>query len=535
MSARTEPVRVLLVEDDEDDYLITRDLLAAQDRTRFALDWAASYEAALAGIAGEAHDVYLIDYRLGARTGLELIREGFATRGLAPVILLTGQSDYEIDLEAAALGVTDYLVKQEIGPLTLERSIRYAISHHRAMASLARSEERYALAVRAANDGIWDWDLEAGTVYFSPRWYAILGLAEPLLDPSPQSWFERVHPDDLDGLQTAIDLHLRGEAEHLASEHRMRHADGTWRWVLSRGLAIRDANAQPARMAGSLTDITERHVAQRKLEHDALHDGLTGLPNRVLFADRVDQLLARSHRHPEMNCAVLFLDIDRFKLVNDSLSHLVGDQLLVAFAARLRGILRPGDTVARVGGDEFTILLADGVDEPGARLVADRLQEQLRAPFRLGGRELFLSASVGIALSQQRLGASELVRNADIAMYDAKRSGRGQTAVFDQSMHRRVVTRLSRQADRGALPADRRPRQRPHHRSRGARALAPRVGGGRSARVHPHRGGDGPRGAARRAGDAPGPAGPGRLAGGRRRRPGAAGERQRVQPPARRP
>ena len=447
MAPRGKPVRVLLVEDDEEDYLITRDMLAAQERARFTLEWCSEYGAALQAIARQEHDVYLVDYRLGARTGLDLVRDGFASRPLAPVIILTGQSDYEIDLEATALGVTDYLVKQELDPAGLERSIRYAISHQRALADLIRSEERYALAVRAANDGIWDWDLRCDRLYFSPRWHAILGQPERSGDGDPSAWFDLVHDDDRLRLRAAIDAHIAGHTPHLQSEHRMRHADGSWRWVLTRGLAIRDEASAVTRMAGSLSDITDRRSAEVRLQHDALHDALTGLPNRALFMDRLDQVLRRTARDPESRCAVLFIDIDRFKLVNDSLSHAVGDHLLVALAGRIAGVLRPGDTVARLGGDEFTILLDGAVNEPEANMVASRVRSALGRAFRVDGHELIVTASIGIALGGQHMSPSDLLRNADIAMYDAKRRGRACCALFDESMHRRVVDRLEREND----------------------------------------------------------------------------------------
>ena len=210
------------------------------------------YDAALMAIREQRHDVYLIDYRLGERTGLELMREAFASRPSAPVIMLTGQADYEIDLEATALGVTDFLIKQELDAVELERSIRYAISHQQA--------ERYALAVRAANDGIWDWDLATDRIYFSPRWQAILGLPErgPRGRSSRRRGSTGSHP------RTCRDCAARSRATwpartpHLECEHRMRHADGSWRWVMARGLATRgvDGNADrawPARCRTSPT------------------------------------------------------------------------------------------------------------------------------------------------------------------------------------------------------------------------------------------------------------------------------------------
>ncbi len=444
----TESLRLLLVEDDEDDYLITRDLLAAQSRMRFQLDWRDAYEDGLAEIRQRRHDAYLIDYRLGQRTGLDLVREGFGTGPRAPVILLTGQDDYQIDLEASALGVADYVTKQALDPTGLERAIRYAISHSEALGDLARSEERYALATRAANDGIWDWDLVRDRIYLSHRWHAILGLVEPADDSQPQRWFDLVHPDDLLQLRAAIDAQLAGTSEHLEIEYRMRHADGTWLWVLCRGLAIRGGDGIATRMAGSIADVTQRRAAEERLRHDALHDPLTGLPNRALLIDRLEQVLRRSVRDPSSGCAVMFLDLDRFKLINDSFSHAVGDQLLIATAARLSEVLRPGDTIARLGGDEFTLLIDGSTSSEHASCSARRICEALERPFQLANQRLFVRASIGIALSEPGGTSSDLLRNADIAMYYAKQRGGATYALYDELMHERVVTRLTRE---GAL------------------------------------------------------------------------------------
>ena len=285
-------------------------------------------------------------------------------------------------------------------------------------------------------------------MYLSPRWHALLGRSEPCEYGDPVSWFDLVHPDDLSQLRAAIEAHLSGRTSHLQSEHRMRHADGTWRWMLTRGLAIRPDNNAATRMAGSLSDITERRRAETQLQHDALHDSLTGLPNRALLMDRLEHALRRSQRDPGVGCAVLFLDIDRFKLVNDSFSHAVGDRLLKVSAERIAAVLRPGDTVARIGGDEFIILLDDvrGVPPgPSAAGVADRVLSALSRAFQVDDHQLFVTASVGISLGVAEMSAADVLRNADIAMYEAKRSGRGRCAVFDESMHRRVSERLARE------------------------------------------------------------------------------------------
>jgi diguanylate cyclase (GGDEF)-like protein/PAS domain S-box-containing protein len=447
MATESQPLRVLLVEDDEDDYLLTSEMLAGTERAHFEIDWCRDFQQALEAIREQRHDVYLIDYRLGARTGLDLVREAFASRPLAPVLILTGESAYEIDLEATALGVADYLVKHDLTPTGLERSIRYAVSNATTLHALSESQERYALAVHAASDGIWDWDLTEDRVYFSPRWRAILGRAEQAEEDDPVGWFNLVHRDDVVKLRAAIDAHLEGRSSHLEVEHRMRHFDGSWRWVLTRGLAIRGPDGRATRMAGSLTDITERRAAEHQLQHDALHDALTGMPNRALFMDRVEHSLQRVVREPKLSCAVLFLDIDRFKLINDSFSHAVGDRLLTALGQRMSGVLRPSDTVARFGGDEFTLLL-DGVSDPDHAMgVATRLQEALARPFTIDGHQLSVAATIGVAVNSPGISAADLVRNADIAMYEARRRGREDPALFDDGMHRRVVDRLAHEHD----------------------------------------------------------------------------------------
>ena len=446
MPARPDRIRVLLVEDDEDDYTITKDMLTGQDRARFEIEWCSDFKAALDTIGEERHDVYLIDYRLGSNTGLELVREAFAFRPRAPVVMLTGQSDYEIDLEASALGATDFLLKQELNPYALERSIRYAIRHQQALTDLAVSEERYALAACAVNDGIWDWDLRSDEVYYSPRWLVLLGLSDSVLLDSPSAWFDRVHLEDLPGLRVAIEAHLSGRTSLLQSKHRMLHDDGSWRWMLARGMAVRDSARNPVRMAGSLSDITVARLIEHRLQYDALHDSLTGLPNRALFMDRLQVAIERSKRNAPKSCALLFLDVDRFKLVNDTFSHSVGDQLLIAIAHRICKELRPSDTVARLGGDEFTVLLDDlpvGAARGPAVEVVERLHEALADPFDIDGRRLFVTCSSGIALPTEGVTASEALRNADIAMYEAKHGGRARYALFDGGMHRRVADRLS--------------------------------------------------------------------------------------------
>lgn len=206
------PIKVLLIDDDEDDYVATRDMLKGRAQRRFKLDWAASFELALQAMAHNEHDVYLIDYRLGRHNGLDLVREAQATgccRG--PVILLTAYENDETDLEAMAAGAADYLIKGQFGAALLERSIRYAIARTETLEALRESEERYALAMHGAQDGLWDWNLKSDKVFYSARWKTMLGCDECEVGASPEEWFKRVHPEDLEQFKAALGAYLEGK------------------------------------------------------------------------------------------------------------------------------------------------------------------------------------------------------------------------------------------------------------------------------------------------------------------------------------
>jgi diguanylate cyclase (GGDEF)-like protein/PAS domain S-box-containing protein len=575
-----DSIKVLLVEDDEDDWVITRDLFAQIQGITFELDWVTTYEAAIAKMAQLVHDVYLVDYRVGGHTGLEILEASLHNNYQVPVILLTGQGDHETDLLAMRAGAADYLVKGRIDATLLERSIRYSIERFRALKqlhcallennrlalainnvttgivitdpnlpdnpviyanpaftnitgytaaevvgrncrllqgpetdpaaiqdirtaiangetisrtllnyrkdgsvfwnellinpvfndngqlinfiglqtdvtarqnaeeALRESEERYALAVQGANDGIWDWNLKTKQIYFSTRWKSMLGYAEEDIDNNQDEWFERIHPDDRSRFMREITAHLDGLTPHFENEHRMLHRDGSYRWMLSRGLAVRDIGGKASRMAGSQADITAHKQGEERLMHNALYDALTDLPNRTLLMERLHQVVKLSKRYDNYLYALLFLDLDRFKVVNDSLGHLMGDRLLILIAKRLSNCLRPGDTVARLGGDEFVVLLEAIQNVDDVTSVADRIQRELAQPFNLDGHEIFTSASIGIALGSPGYDSAEdLIRDADTAMYRAKAKGRAQHEIFNQGMHARAVALLKIETD----------------------------------------------------------------------------------------
>jgi diguanylate cyclase (GGDEF)-like protein/PAS domain S-box-containing protein len=314
--------------------------------------------------------------------------------------------------------------------------------------------DRSALALDSAGDAAFDWDLHTQRLWLSQRFREMVGALEPL--DGSTAWLERVHPEDREALQTALDAHLSGQSPRLEHEHRVRHADGSWRWVLARGAAQRDAQGKATRLAGTYTDVTERRAQQERMLHDALHDPLTGLPNRALFHDLVKRSFARARRREGYRFAVLFLDLDRFKTVNDGLGHAVGDELLVQVGQRLQTCLREGDTLARHGGDEFTILLDDVKEPQDAGVVADRIHQVTSESFDVSGHQVSSTASIGIALSAASYSKPEdLLRDADTAMYRAKAQGRARAVVFDSAMRERGPELLQLEADlRRALLRD---------------------------------------------------------------------------------
>lgn len=314
--------------------------------------------------------------------------------------------------------------------------------------AVRESEERYMLSAKGANDGLWDWAMKSNEIYYSSRWMTMLGYDEGEISRSPEEWFGRIYYNDRMQVEAEISAHISGHTPHFQNEHRIKHKDGSYRWVLSRGLAIRDAKGNTYRMAGSMTDITERKLAEKQLMFDALHDVLTGLPNRALFMDRLGHAVSREKRNKDHLFAVCFLDMDRFKVLNDSLGHSAGDKLLIAISERLEESLRPDDTVARLGGDEFAILLEDLKDSNEALGIIERIQEKFAQPFGLDGQEVFTSSSIGITFSSTGYDNPEnLLRDADIAMYHAKSKGSACCQIFDNNMYDNAVAQLQLETD----------------------------------------------------------------------------------------
>ncbi len=330
------------------------------------------------------------------------------------------------------------------------RSVAEERERRRAEQNLRESEERYALAARGANDGLWDWDMISNQLFTSTRWQQMLGLRTSRMSNQPGDWFDRVHRDDIDLMRAAIDAHLKGSSAHFEQEVRMRHGEGNDRWMAIRGMAVRDATGRPTRFAGSMTDITARKKAEQDLLFNAFHSNLTKLPNRALLIERTEQALQLWAKDPNSDVIIALLDIDRFGHYNETMGQKVGDDILIALARNLEKQLRPEDTLAHLGEDEYAITrFVAGNVEQGAEELIVTLKTALSQHLEILGRHIEIEASIGYVLASQAAGAvgEELLRDANLALYRAKAQGRGQIVRFEPSMHQSAMKRFGLEAD----------------------------------------------------------------------------------------
>jgi diguanylate cyclase (GGDEF)-like protein/PAS domain S-box-containing protein len=309
--------------------------------------------------------------------------------------------------------------------------------------ALRENEERWKLALESTGDGAWDWHIQDDKEFFSPRLIEMYGYEQHEISHRPEEFISRIHPDDRAQMQRDQQAHLAGRTATYANEHRVRCKDGNWKWVLTRGILIRrDAQGRPERMTGTHTDISSRKKSEALIWQKTHFDTLTGLPNRCMLRDRLDQEIRKSRRDSKQ-IALLFIDLDHFKEVNDSLGHDSGDQLLIEAARRIQRCVRASDTVARMGGDEFTVILTDLADACSLEHTLQKLLHTLEVVFQLGDKQVFVSASIGITVYPlDGTKIEDLYRNADQALYVAKDAGRNRFSFFTPALQEAAQTRV---------------------------------------------------------------------------------------------
>jgi diguanylate cyclase (GGDEF)-like protein/PAS domain S-box-containing protein len=451
-----DPVKVLLIEDDENDYLLTRRLLSKAEGRLFEVAWVSTFEAALEALRRSPAQVMLLDYRLGDHDGLELLHAAKALGYRAPIIFLTGQGSYQVDMEAMRAGAADFLVKDQLTPALLERTIRYALERQQSADALQRAHDaletrvqertqELARAIDGLNDEIagrmevekelraseerfrqiaenieavwWLRDPRQATMlYVSPRCREVLGVAPEVFYHNPQVLLELVHADDRERVRAATAQQAVGA---YSEECRIVRPDGQTRWVRDRAFPIRDLDGAVYRIVGIIEDITERRQAEEHLRYISSHDVLTDLYNRFYFEEE----LARLERGRSYPVSVVSVDVDGLKQVNDRWGHSAGDELLRKTAQVLRLAFRNEDLIARVGGDEFVVLLP-AADAAAAEKALLRIRSQIVA-YNQVAPDLTLSLSLGAATGDRGNALTEILREADQNMYRDKISKTG--------------------------------------------------------------------------------------------------------------
>ena len=358
----------------------------------------------------------------------------------------------------AAATVLGFVTNDIVGPALLGglvlivMLIGFTVMQHAFAGGLASGivsdVERRALALTGAGDLIWDWDVSSDKVYTSPETETALGLKHGSLDGPAAKWLENLHQLDRDRFRATLDSVLEQRRGRVAQDFRMRTADGHYLWFALRARPVVGSDGEVVRLVGTLTDVTEFKTAEERLLHDAVHDNLTGLPNRELFLDRLQAVLGLGKADTAIRPTVMVVDLDRFKQVNNSVGMAVGNSILLTLARRLGRLIKPQDTLARLSGDQFGLIVLSEKDAARITALAETIRKTLRAPITFRDREIFITASIGLALtdSDSERG-EEILKDAELAMYHAKRGGGDRIDVFKIAMRARKTDRLSIESD----------------------------------------------------------------------------------------
>jgi diguanylate cyclase (GGDEF)-like protein/PAS domain S-box-containing protein len=356
---------------------------------------------------------------------------------------LTVAGAVQNDIVAPALLGGLVLIVMLIGFTVMQHAFAGGITH-----GIVSDVERRALALTGAGDMIWDWDVSADKVFTSPETETALGLKRGSLDGPAARWLEVLHPMDRDRFRAALDGVLEQRRGRLMQDFRLRTPDGHYLWFTLKARPVVGSDGEVVRLVGTLTDVTEFKTAEERLLHDSVHDNLTGLPNRQLFLDRLEAVLGLGKTDAAIKATVMVIDLDRFKQVNDSVGMAVGDSILLTLARRLGRLLKPQDTLARLSGDQFALILLSEREAQRITAFAETLRKALRAPITFNDREIFLTASIGLALGDNQPARNEeVLKDAELAMYHAKRIGGDRIEVFKPAMRARKTDRLTLESE----------------------------------------------------------------------------------------
>lgn len=433
--SRMEPLNLLLISGDDTLVAEIEHCLDEAVRTQFSV----SRSSTPGGGFVPGRGVTIYDYALG--------HEGLVglTQHPRPVVVVT--ADHEQAPEIFGAGAADYIGRDALTPELVERALLYAIDRADHATAMQEMESRFQRTVSGVRDGVWDWDLHLGTSYFSARWCALAGYASGSIG-SIEEWFQIIHPDDFAAFKARLDAHLNGATPVFKHEYRISTQAGIYKWMLVRGVVERDHMGRAMRIAGSQTDIDKQKLTEARVLYDAQFDRITGLVNRFQFLEEVALEMEQMRLNPEYRFSVMLLDLDRFKYLNDSQGHAIGDQVLLAAGQRIKANLRGQDIVGRYGGDEFVALIK-GTSSQVAATFAKGIVEAFHDPFRIDSREYRHGISIGMttASSSEYTQPEDVIRDADIAMHRAKDEGRNQHIIFTTEMRDDLAKQFSLERD----------------------------------------------------------------------------------------
>ena len=347
----------------------------------------------------------------------------------APIIILTANDDTIMAIDAVKSGAADYLIKGKLNVDIIYRSIHYALERAKSLEALKKSEERYALVLEATNDGVWEWFVDEQKIYLSTRWKEILGYKNKEIGDSDKEWFNRIHPEDQERVKKEFDVHFKGTTKSLVSEHRISHKNGSYIWVRVHGKASKANNGSKLKIAGSLSDITT----------EKLEDTLTGLPNKVLFMDRLQTFINRLNYSLNEKFVLITIELDNFKLVS-YYGAKTADIAVVTIIHRIKGSLRENDILARTGNIEFSLILQKPCDLTEVNKLTRHLQKVISKPIKVESFEISVSTGMGVVFSNQAYThAREMFLDSLTALQKALSKGRGRYEIFDAQMREKVL------------------------------------------------------------------------------------------------
>jgi diguanylate cyclase (GGDEF)-like protein/PAS domain S-box-containing protein len=445
MEPRGDMHRILYVGESAREHMTLGELLEDAQDPPFTVDHAADEVLAIQALGSIDFDAVVVEVATDRRIWTRLVRD----RRLPSVPLIAVDIDGRPEERASRRamlgqeGADAYLLRCEMSGALLETTIHAAMERSKMRRALSEVQERFALAVRGSNDGVWEWILDSGEMHFSRRWRELLGYGLDDLSNSVDEWFGRVHPGDLPALRADIDQHLTGDKPFHENEHRLRASDGTYRWVISRGVVQRDHAGRPMRMAGSLTDTSDYRLREQKLREESRQDPLTGLPRREPFMERLERAIELKRQDSGYSFTVLMVDVDRFRWLADSIGHQSADEVLAILGQRLVSCVSADDLVARFGGDKFAVLMENVDDVDAGTELANKIRVAVRDPFDVDGQTVYVTVSIGLTTSSRSYDdPDEVISDVGAAASKAKERGQDRHEVFETKMRIDALTHL---------------------------------------------------------------------------------------------